>query len=79
MSTLEVGNELRAIVGTFHNPTTAFVWKRNGAAITGATEPTYTLTGADVGAMIGLTIIFRTHQTADLAWVGPVVRALDGS
>jgi hypothetical protein len=79
VSTLEVGNELRAIIGGFNPPTIAYKWMRDGTAIAGANEPTYTLTGADVGAMIGLTIIFRTHQTADLAWVGPVVRALDGS
>ncbi|MEU1973474.1 peptidoglycan DD-metalloendopeptidase family protein [Microbacterium sp. NPDC019599] len=55
--TAKVGSTLTAAAGTWSpTPTTlTYQWKRNGAAITGATSRTYLLAKADAGASITVT------------------------
>ena len=50
---------LTAVAGTVSNSasyTTSYQWRRAGSAITGATNSTYTLTSADIGTSISVTI-----------------------
>ncbi len=54
---LDEGEVLTAIEGTWTGlPTYTYAWKRDGAAITGATARTYTLAAADVGKAISVTV-----------------------
>ncbi len=56
------GETLTAVTTTIADPdgpatlTFSFQWKRDGTAISGATDATYTLTQADVGAAITVTV-----------------------
>lgn len=55
--TAKVGKKLTAKVGTWSPmPSFAYQWLRNGEAIAGATESGYTLTGADAGTKISVTV-----------------------
>jgi hypothetical protein len=56
----------------------AYQWKRNGAAISGATANTYTQVTADIGAMITATVTATNaagSASATAAAVGPVTTA----
>lgn len=73
-----VGEVLSASAGSWSGnpvPTLAYQWKRDGAAISGATSATYTLAGADENAVITVTVTAtNTEGTASVtsAGVGPV-------
>jgi len=55
--TVAVGQKLTATAGTWTTGTKlAYQWKRNGATIAGATASTYTLTPADLGRTITVTV-----------------------
>jgi hypothetical protein len=75
----EVGDQLAGQGGTWSgSPTYSRVWRRDGAAIPGQTNPGYTLIDGDVGAMIGLTVIAANPNgaaTADAVPIGPVIPA----
>lgn len=51
--TPEVGSTLTLTEGTWTDPP-KLQWRRNGVDIPGATGPTYTLTGADIGATLSV-------------------------
>ena len=59
----------------------SYRWLRNGAAITGATGTTYTLTDADVGQQISVEVSYTdaqgTPETVTSAQVGPVANVND--
>lgn len=54
----------------------SYQWLRNGVAIPGATNSTYTLLNADVGTLIGARVTGRNSAglgTADAVQVGPII------
>lgn len=53
-----IGKQLSATAGTVTpaDATVTYAWLRNGAAIAGATGPTYTLGGADLGAKMSVVV-----------------------
>ena len=59
----------------------SYRWLRNGAAITGATGTTYTLTDADVGQQISVEVSYTdtqgTPETVTSVQVGPVANVND--
>lgn len=56
--TAKVGEKLTATAGTWDQPGTAsYQWLSNGAAISGATKPTYTLAGADYGKKVSVRVV----------------------
>jgi VCBS repeat-containing protein len=63
-------------VGTF-----TYQWLRNGTAITGAANSTYTLGDADVGTVITVVVRYTdgqgTHESVTSAGVGPIGNAND--
>lgn len=81
--TPQVGQTLTANVGTWAgSPTSyAYVWRRNGAAISGAAASTYTLVSGDLGYNITVTVTAANaagSAPATSAAVGPVAAALAG-
>lgn len=57
--TAKVGFVLTASVGAWSpGPTITYQWKRNGVAVTGKTAKTYTLTTADVGKTMTVTVTY---------------------
>jgi hypothetical protein len=64
--TVTVGNTLTAVPGTWDSGTTfAYVWKRAGANITGATASTYALVAADYNTAITVAVTgSKTNYTA---------------
>ncbi|QUC00041.1 hypothetical protein [Cellulosimicrobium cellulans] len=78
--TARVGSVLKASAGTWSpKPTLSYQWKRNGAAIKGATKTSYTLTTADHGKRITVTVTGRATgyvaRSATSAATAGVVRA----
>lgn len=72
------GQALSTTNGTWSNSPTSYgyQWKRDGSWILGATASTYTLTGADVGALITCTVTAFNADGAGQATsnaVGPIV------
>lgn len=52
----------------------SYQWKRNGAVITGATQPTYTINANDVGAAVTVDVSgIKTGYSQDLQTSDPVV------
>jgi hypothetical protein len=76
---LEVDMQLIATPGTWTgSPTLTRQWFRDGSAIPGATIATYTLTVADVGAMITVAVTGTNvsgSATSTSTPVGPVIEA----
>jgi hypothetical protein len=56
--TAKVGSKLTAVAGTWGPAPVAlsYTWKRSGVAITGATASSYTLTAADLGKTVTVTV-----------------------
>ncbi|MEF2977954.1 choice-of-anchor D domain-containing protein [Subtercola sp. YIM 133946] len=55
--TAAVGKKLTTVPGAWSpTATLAYQWKRGGSTITGATSPTYTLTNADAGQTVTVTV-----------------------
>jgi hypothetical protein len=56
--TVKVGSVLTANPGTFGPApvTLTYQWMRSGVVILGATQPTYTLTGAEAGKVVSVTV-----------------------
>lgn len=70
------GDTLTVTSGVHNGSSTTYQWKRDGAAIGGATSSTYTLTGTDVGTLITVTQTatnFVGSASSTSAAVGPVV------
>lgn len=76
---LAVGDTLTGNVGTYSNAAVVtYQWKRNGAAIGGATSTTYTLVSADIGAQITFAVYIENGAgayTGTSASVGPIISA----
>jgi hypothetical protein len=71
-----VGDALAGIQGTWTgSPTYTRQWLRDGVAIAGAVNPSYTLATVDIGAMIGLVVVGANPNgstSASAEAVGPV-------
>jgi len=76
---LAVGDTLTGNVGTYSNAeVVTYQWKRNGAAISGATSTSYTLVSADIGAQITFAVYIENGAgayTGTSASVGPIISA----
>jgi hypothetical protein len=76
---LEVGDQVVGQQGTWSGgPTIARQWLRDGTPIAGENGAGYMLVVADIGAMIGLTVVGTNpggSASADADPVGPVVEA----
>jgi hypothetical protein len=58
--TARAGSVLTAVPGTWSpTPTLGYQWKRNGIVVSGKTSKTYTLTSADVGAKMTVSITYK--------------------
>ena len=73
----EVGRTLGCSRGSWTNDPTSFAyaWKRDGAAIAGATSSTYGVTGADVGRPITCTVTASNGGGSGSATSAPVIPA----
>lgn len=76
---LEVGHGVAGQQGSWTgSPSYARTWIRNGVPIPGETNPGYTFTQDDIGALVGLVILAANPNgaaTANAEPVGPVVEA----
>ena len=73
----EVGRTLECSRGSWTNDPTSFAygWKRDGAAIAGATSSQYSVTGADVGRPITCTVTASNGGGSGSATSAPVIPA----
>ena len=73
----EVGRTLGCSQGSWTNDPTSFAyaWKRDGAAIAGATSAQHTVTGADVGRPITCTVTASNDGGSGSATSAPVIPA----
>ena len=76
----EVGRTLGCSQGSWTNAPTSFAyaWKRDGAAIAGATSSAYGVTGADVGRPITCTVTASNGGGSGSATSAPVIPARAG-